>query len=468
MLLHATSVCESNNLLVKLMNENKMGVMPINKLILSMSLPMMASMLVQALYNIVDSIFVSRISENALTAVSLAFPMQTLMIAVGSGTGVGVNALLSKRLGEKDTAGVNRAANSGLFLYLCSYILFLLLGLFAAKPFFAMQTDITEIAEGGTVYLQIVQMASFGLFGQFITERLMQSTGRTVLSMITQGIGAILNIIFDPILIFGYFGLPAMGIAGAALATVLGQILAAIVGFILCIRFNREITLNPIRYKPDAKTIGRIYSVGVPSIIMQSIGSVMTVGMNTILLGFSSTAAAVFGVYFKLQSFIFMPVFGLNNGIVPIIAYNFGARKKDRMLKTIRIACTYAVAIMFVGIAVMEIFPSQLLMLFDASEQMIAIGVPALRIICLSFIFAGYCITVGSVFQALGNGVYSMIVSALRQLGVLLPVAYLLSLTGILDLVWLSFPIAELMSVAMSTFFLVRIYRRVIRHLDRG
>lgn len=445
--------------------ENKMGVMPINKLILTMSLPMMVSMLVQACYNVVDSIFVARVSENALTAVSLAFPMQTLMIAVGGGTGVGVNALLSKRLGQKNIDGANRVANNGIFLALCSYLLFLLLGLFAVKPFFMMQTDIPEILDGGIAYLQIVQIGSIGLFGQFICERLMQSTGKTVLSMITQGVGAIINIIFDPIFIFGYFGCPAMGVAGAALATIMGQIVAAILGIVLNIKFNREITINPFRYKPDLPIIGRIYQVGVPSIIMQSIGSVMTVGMNGILMGFSSTAAAVFGVYFKLQSFIFMPVFGLNNGIVPIISYNFGAGKKDRMIKTIKTACIYAVAIMFIGIAVMEIIPDKLLLLFEASEQMLAIGVPALRIICLSFIFAGYCITVGSVFQALGNGMYSMIVSAARQLCVLLPVAYLMSLTGNLDMVWLSFPIAELVSVGMSTIFLARIYKKVIRHV---
>ena len=447
--------------------ENKMGTMPIGKLILTMSLPMMISMLVQAMYNIVDSIFVAQISENALTAVSLAFPMQTLMIAVGGGTGVGVNALLSKRLGEKRFEDANRVANNGIFLALCSYLLFLLLGLFAAPAFLAAQTDIAEIRDGGTVYLQIVQCMSFGLFGQFITERLMQSTGKTVLSMITQGAGAIMNIILDPIMIFGYFGFPAMGIAGAALATVTGQIIAAILGVILNIKYNREITIHPLKYRPDGRTIGAIYKIGVPSIIMQSVGSVMTVGMNTILLGFSSTAAAVFGVYFKLQSFIFMPVFGLNNGVVPIVSYNYGAGNRDRMMKTIKVACTYAVIIMFVGIAAMEIFPAQLFSLFDASAHMLEIGVPALRIICLSFVFAGYCITVGSVFQALGNGMYSLITSVVRQLVVLLPVAYLMSLTGNINLVWLSFPIAELASVALSTFFLVRIYNKVIRHVGK-
>ena len=442
-----------------------MGVMPVNKLIITMSLPMMISMLVQALYNIVDSIFVARISEDALTAVSLAFSMQQLMLAVSTGTGVGVNALLSKRLGMKDYEGANKVANTGVFLAFCSYIVFLLLGIFAVKPFFLMQNDDPAIITAGEEYLSIVLIFSFGLFAQIIMERLVQSTGKTMIAMITQTIGAVINIIFDPILIFGLVGFPELGIAGAAIATVAGQIIAAILGIILNHHFNKEITVNPFKYRPDLATVGHIYSVGLPSIIMQSISSIMVVGMNKILYTFSSTAQAVFGVYFKLQSFIFMPVFGLNNGVVPIIAYNYGAEKRDRMKKTIRVACVYAVAIMLIGVAVMQIFPAELLSLFDASEAMIEIGVPALRIICLSFIFAGFCITVGSVFQALGNGLYSMIVSVARQLCVLLPVAYLMSLTGNLDMVWLSFPIAEIMSVAMSLFFYVRINKKIIRHV---
>ena len=448
--------------------ENKMGVMPVNKLIITMSLPMMISMLVQALYNIVDSIFVARISEDALTAVSLAFSMQQLMLAVSTGTGVGVNALLSKRLGMKDYEGANRVANTGVFLAFCSYILFLILGIFAVRPFFMMQNDDPAIVEAGVTYLSIVLIFSFGLFAQIIMERLVQSTGKTMIAMITQTIGAVINIIFDPILIFGLIGFPKLGIAGAAIATVAGQIIAAILGIILNHHFNKEIVVNPIKYRPDLQTVGHIYSVGLPSIIMQSISSIMVVGMNKILFVFSSTAQAVFGVYFKLQSFIFMPVFGLNNGIVPIIAYNYGAGKRERMKKTIRIACCYAVGIMLIGIAVMEIFPAGLLSFFDASEDMIRIGIPALRIICLSFIFAGFCITVGSVFQALGNGFYSMIVSVTRQLCVLLPVAYLMSLTGNLDMVWLSFPIAEIMSVAMSLFFYVRINKKIICHVENN
>ena len=326
-----------------------------------------------------------------------------------------------------------------------------------------MQNDTTEIVENGVTYLTIVMTLSFGVFGQVIMERLVQSTGKTMIAMITQGVGAVINLIFDPIMIFGYFGCPEMGVAGAALATVLGQIVAAILGIILNFKYNHEIKINPIKYRLDLKTVGHIYAIGIPSIIMQSIGSVMVIGMNKILYTFSSSAQAVFGIYFKLQSFFFMPVFGLNNGVVPIIAYNFGAGRQDRMKKTIRVAAVYAVAIMLIGIMIMEIIPDKLLLLFDASENLINIGVPALRIICLSFIFAGFCITIGSVFQALGNGVYSMIVSAARQLCVLLPVAYLMSLTGNLDMVWLSFPIAELMSVAMTLFFYRRIHSRVIR-----
>ncbi len=456
--------------------ENKMGTMPINKLVLTMSLPMMASMLVQALYNIVDSIFVSHISdvgEQMLGALSLAFPLQMLMIAVGGGTMVGVNALLSKRLGEKNFEGANKIANSGIFLSACSYVVFLMVGLLIAPPFIRMQTDNAVMGDGAIVYLQIVQCASAGLFGQFIFERLLQSTGKTVLSMVSQGVGAITNIILDPIFIFGVpaLGIPAMGIAGAAIATVIGQFIAAIVGLILNFKCNKEIIINPIKYRADGKSVADIYKIGAPSIIMQSIGSVMTVGMNTILLGFETvgeTAVSVFGAYFKLQSFIFMPIFGLNNGVVPIVSYNFGAGRRDRMMKAIKVGCIYAVVIMVIGMLVMQLFPDKLLMLFDASEQMIEIGTPTLRLISLSFVFAGFCITVGSVFQALGNGVYSLITSVARQLCVLLPVAYLMSLTGNINLVWLSFPIAEIASVILSTFFFVRIYKKVIRHVGEN
>ncbi len=445
--------------------ENKMGVMPVNRLLISMSLPMMISMLVQALYNIVDSVFVSRIDENALTAVSLAFPLQTLMIALGTGTGVGVNALLSKSLGEKDYDKANKAAVNGVFLSAVSYVLFLLVGLFAVGPFYHTQTSDATITAYGKQYLTIVCCFSFGMYTQFIFERLLQSTGKTIYTMITQGTGAIINIILDPILIFGLFGLPKMGVAGAAAATVIGQVLAGIFAIIVNHKKNTEIELRFKGFKPDKRTIGQIYIVGVPSIIMQAIGSVMTYGMNRILMGFTSTAAAVFGVYFKLQSFIFMPIFGLNNGMVPIVAYNYGAKNKERLIKTVKLSILYAMGIMCIGFLVFQIFPAQLFSLFDASEQMLTIGVPALRTISVSFLLAGFCIICGSVFQALGNGVYSMLTSLARQLFVLLPVAYLLARTGNVNNVWWSFPIAELVSLTMTVIFLLRINRNIISRI---
>lgn len=444
---------------------NKMGTMPVNKLLISMSLPMMVSMLVQALYNIVDSIFVSRIDENALTAVSMAFPIQSLMIAIGVGTGVGVNALLSRSLGEKNYEKVDKTAVNGVFLSVMSYLLFLLVGIFTVSPFYLSQTDDAQIIEYGKQYLTIICCCSFGMYTQFIFERLLQSTGKTVFTMVTQGVGAIINIILDPIFIFGYFGIPRMGVAGAAAATVAGQIIAGILAIIINEKKNTDVKLRFAGFIPDKRIIGEIYKVGVPSIIMQAIGSVMTYGMNRILISFSSTAVAVFGVYFKLQSFIFMPIFGLNNGMVPIIAYNFGAKERNRLIKTVKLSIAYAVGIMIVGFLVFQLFPASLFALFDASETMLSIGVPALRAISFSFLFAGFCIVCGSLFQALGNGVYSMVVSIARQLVVLLPTAYLLSLSGKVQYVWWAFPIAELMSLALTVFFLFRINRNVIRHI---
>lgn len=448
------------------LQENKMGVAPVDKLLIGMSLPMMISMLVQALYNIVDSVFVSRIDENALTAVSLAFPIQSLMIALGAGTGVGINALLSKSLGEKDFEKANKTAVNGVFLAGVCFVIFLLVGIFAVTPFYASQTKDAQILDYGKKYLTIVCCCSFGIYTQFVFERLLQSTGKTFYTMLTQGLGAIINIILDPVFIFGYFGAPRMGVAGAAVATVIGQIIAGAVAIIVNQKKNTEIRLEFKGFRPDMAIIGQIYQVGIPSIIMQSIGSVMTYGMNRILLTFTSTAAAVFGVYFKLQSFVFMPIFGLNNGMVPIVAYNYGARKKDRLVCTVKYSVIYAVAIMIIGFAAFQIFPAQLFALFDASEAMLAIGVPALRIISVSFLFAGFCIVCGSMFQALGNGVYSMLTSIARQLVILLPAAYLLSLTGNVNNVWWAFPIAELMSLTMTVYFLIRINNKVIKQIE--
>ncbi len=444
--------------------ENKMGVMPVNRLLLNMSLPMMVSMLVQALYNIVDSIFVAKLSENALTAVSLAFPIQTLLIALGTGTGVGVNSLLSKQLGEKDLKQVSKTAMNGIFLAVLSYIAFVIVGIVGVRPFYASQVKGAdhEILTLGVQYLTIVCVCSFGLYAQLIFEKLLQSTGKTLYSMITQAVGAVTNIILDPILIFGLLGMPKMGVAGAAIATVIGQIVGGTLGLIFNIRVNKEITLSVKGFRPDAGTIGNIYKVGVPSIIMQAIGSVMTYGMNQILITFSSTATAVFGVYFKLQSFFFMPVFGLNNGLIPIVAFNYGAGKRSRVIKAIKCSLVYAFTLLLVGFIVFETIPGVLLGMFEASDEMLAIGVPALRIIGFHFLIAWFCIIAGSVFQALGNGVYSLVVSVARQLVVLLPAAFILARLGGLHAVWWAFPIAELMSFCASTLFMIMINRKVI------
>ena len=449
----------------EIMKENKMGVMPVDKLLISMSVPMMISMLVMALYNIVDSIFVARISEDALTAVSLAFPMQTLMIALAGGTGVGVNALLSRSLGEKDYDRVNQTANNGIFLYILSYLLFFVIGIVAVGPFYRAQTSDAEIVSYGISYLSIVCCMSFGIFGQFITERLLQSTGKTFYTMITQMTGAVINLILDPILIFGLLGFPRLEAAGAALATVIGQIAAAAIGVYFNVKKNEEIHIDMKGFKPCKQIIGQIYRVGVPSIIMQSIGSVMTFSMNLILIAFSSTATAVFGVYFKLQSFIFMPVFGLNNGMVPIVAYNFGAKRKDRMMKAFKLSIIFAVAIMTVGMIVFMAVPRMLFKMFDASDYMLSMGIPALRIICLHFPVAAFCIITGTLFQALGRAVYSMINSICRQLVVLLPAAYLLALLGDVNLVWWAFPIAEVASAIITAIFFVKLKKQIIDKL---
>lgn len=444
--------------------ENKMGVMPVKKLVITMALPMMVSMLAQALYNVVDSIFVSKVCEDALTAVSLAFPAQNLMIGVATGTGVGVNALLSRSLGEKNYEKANKIASQGLLLAICSSVFFLLFGLFGTKLFFATQvsTD-SPIYSYGVDYLSIVCAASVGVFGQVMMERLLQSVGKTTLSMVTQLVGAITNIILDPLLILGIGPFPRLEAKGAAIATVIGQILAFLVGYILNKKSNKEIKLSLKDMKPDMKLISDIYKIAVPSIIMVAIGSMMTFLFNKILLAFSSTAAAVFGVYFKLQSFVFMPIFGLNNGIIPIIAFNYGARKKDRITQCLRFSCSVAVVIMAIGTALMLIIPEQMLRLFDASENMMDIGVPALRIICSHFIFAGVSINLGAAFQALGKSYYSMIVSFARQIVVLLPIAYLLAQTGVLNYVWIAFPVAEVMSLVITLICFSRIYKRTIR-----
>lgn len=448
-----------------LTRENKMGVMPVGKLLMSMSLPIMISMLIQALYNIVDSMFVARISEDALTAVSLAFPIQNLMIAVATGTGVGMNSLLSKALGAKDFDRANRAATNGLFVLVLSCVPFMLFGGLLTDWFMRTQTDIESIILHGDSYLRVVCLVSVGAFGAIAVERLLQATGKTVYSMITQAVGAVVNIALDPVLIFGLCGLPAMGVTGAAVATVISQCVSFVLGIVFNVCCNREISLSYRGFRPDGHIIGRIYAVGVPSILMASIGSVMTFFMNRILIAFSSTATAVLGVYFKLQSFIFMPIFGLNNGLVPIVSYNYGAKKKKRMMRSIKLAILTALCIMAAGFLAFELIPDQLMGLYNASEHMLSIGEPALRIIGIHFLIAGYCIVAGSVFQALGNALPSLITSLARQLVVLLPVAWLLAQTGNVNNVWWAFPIAEVMSAAMTTLFFVREYRAKIKPL---
>ena len=450
--------------------ENKMGVMPVKKLIITMSLPMMISMMVQALYNVVDSYFVAKVSEEAMTAVTMAFPLQNLMIAVGSGTGVGINALLSRSLGERRFDRSDAAANNGIFLTFMSYVVFLLMGLFLVRPFVLSQVkdpvrDV-QVLTYATAYLRICCCLSLGLFFQLTFERLLQSTGRTLYSMISQTTGAVINIIFDPIMIFGLFGFPKLGVAGAAYATVLGQTIAAVIGLMLNLKKNREITFSIMSIlRPRAEIIKDIYFVGVPSILMMSIGSAMTYMMNQILKTFSNTAIAVFGVYFRLQSFFFMPVFGLNNGLIPVLAYNYGARNRDRIREALRFAMVLAMSIMAVGTLVFELIPVQLLGLFNASDEMLRIGVPALRIICLSFVVAGACIAMGSIFQAFSQSYYSLIVSIGRQLVVLIPVAYLLSMIGDVTLVWWAFPIAELVSLVLSVIFFRRLYARTVQNM---
>lgn len=436
------------------LRENKMGTMPENKLLLSMAVPMMISMLVQALYNIVDSIFVSRICEDALTAVSMAFPWQNIVIAIAVGFGVGINALLSRALGQKNDERVNQVAVNGLLLAGLSYLLVLVAGLIGIRAYMRTQTDIETIVNYGITYLNICILCSFGVFVEITFERFLQATGRTIYSMITQLTGAITNIILDPILIFGLLGFPKLGIAGAAWATVIGQCVGAVVAVMLNHFKNPEVHLRLRHIRPNGRLMGEITAISIPSIIMSCISSLTCFVMNMILIAYSSTAVAVFGVYFKLQSFVFMPVFGLNNGMVPIIAYNYGAQKPERIHKTIRLGMVYAVAIMVVGLLVFQLIPKELLLMFDASDAMLEIGAPALRIMSLAFVFAGIGIVSGSSCQAFGYSVYSMLISIARQIVVLIPAAYLLSLTGVLRSIWFAFPIAEIFSLILSLFFL--------------
>ena len=448
--------------------ENKMGTMPIGKLLANMAGPVMISMLFQALYNIVDSVFVARLSQDAMNAVSLAFPLQTLCIAFAVGTGVGMNALLARSLGEKNMQAVDRAAGTGLFLTLCTAAVFAVLGFSLATPFFRFQTENAQIIAYGRDYVMICIGGSLGLFLQIYGERLLQSTGRTDLSMISQIAGAVCNIVLDPILIFGLLGFPRMEVAGAAVATIVGQFVGAGLGLFLNLKKNPEVQIHLKNIRPHRATVADIYAIGIPSIIMQSISSIMTYCMNLILVQFTVTATAIFGVYFKLQSFFFMPVFGLNNGITPIIAYNYGARHRKRMLKTVKVSMFIAFCFTFIGFLAFEFIPKTLLGLFSASEDMLTIGIPALRIIGIHYLIAWFCIIAGTVFQALGKAVFSMIVSIMRQLFVLVPAAYILASIGGLHAVWWSFPIAEIISLIVSVAFLVVINRTIIQKIPEA
>ena len=453
------------------LRENKMGTMPIGKLLFSMALPLAISMLVQAFYNVVDSFYVSRISESAVTALSLAFPIQNLLIGCATGIGVGMNALLSKSLGEGNQKRANQAAGNGIFLSLLVAVIFIVFGFCGSRAYYAMQSDVQETIENGTAYISICSIFSLGIFVEILGERLLQASGRTVYTLFTQGLGAVLNIILDPLFIFGFapLGIRPMGIAGAAVATVIGQWVAAIMAIIFNFTSNPDVQLKFKYLRPNGEIIRRTLAVGIPSIIMMAIGSVMNFGMNQIFLGFKSygeTAAGVFGIYFKLQSFVLMPLFGINNASISIIAFNYGARQPKRITGTLKLALFTDLTIMLIGLAVFQIFPNQLLGIFQPSETFLQLGRSALRIVSLHFPIAAVGISLGASFQALGNGIYSTITSLCRQLIALLPAAYLLSLTGNVHAVWWSFPIAEIVSVIVSLIFFARIYRQKILPLS--
>ena len=450
---------------VNTLKENKMGVMPVGKLLVNMALPMIISMLVQALYNVVDSIYVSRISESAVTALSLAFPVQNMQIGFAVGIGVGINSLLSKSLGEGNQEAANRTAGNGMILMLIVTVAFMLFGMFGVRPYYEVQSTVAETVEGGIAYTRICCLFVMGSFLQIYSERLLQATGRTVLTMVTQAVGAITNIILDPVFIFGWFGLPAMGIAGAAIATVIGQWVGALLGLYFNEKHNPDVQFGRRYAKLDGQIVKGILTVGIPSVIMNGIGSVMNFGMNQILQGFTETATSVFGIYFKLQSFFFMPLFGINGATISIVAFNYGARKPERIMKTLKLSCSAALVLMISGFLAFQFVPDLLLSMFNPSDAFLVIGRSCLRTISWSFPVAAICIVLGAAFQALGNGMYATITSICRQMVVLLPVAYLLSLSGNVNLVWLSYPIAEVASGAATVFFFIRIYRQKIKPL---
>jgi putative MATE family efflux protein len=450
------------------LQENKMGVMSVGKLLFNMATPMILSMLVQALYNVVDSVYIAQYSQDAVTALSLAFPVQNVQIGCAVGIGVGVNSMLSKSLGEGNREKANQVAGNGIFLALVFSFAIMLFGIFGTKAYYGIQTENAAILKNGIDYTTICCIFTAGVYFEVLFERMLQATGRTMHTMITQGAGAITNIVLDPIFIFGveWLGIPSMGAAGAAIATVAGQWVAATLALIFNITSNPDVKLSPKYIRPKGEIIKPVMSIGVPSMIMNSVSSVMNFSMNQILMGFEGVgeiATGIFGIYYKLQSFFFMPLFGLNNATISIVAYNYGARKPERMTKTLKIACITAFTIMMLGLAAFQLMPEVLLSLFNASDTFMAVGTKALRTISLHFPVAAFCIALGASFQALGNGIYSTITALCRQMVALLPAAYLLSLTGNVDAVWWSFPIAELVSLAATLFFFTRIYRKKIK-----
>lgn len=442
-----------------------MGVMPVRKLIISMSLPMVISMFVQAMYNLIDSVFVAQINKDALTAVNMAFPMQSLMIAFQVGLGVGMNAMISRLLGEKKPKEAGQAAIHGLILTLVNYLVFLIVGLTLTDAFYSFQSKSPEVVAYGKEYLSVVMIFGFGLFFQICFERFLQSTGKTVYSMIMQGVGAFINIFLDPVFIFGIesLGIPAMGVKGAAIATVLGQCIGCTLGGILHFKKNRELKLVFKEFRFDRHTVGKIYSVGIPSILMSALVSVMTYLMNVILKGYEEAAATVFGVYFKLQSFVVMPIFGMNNGIVPIIAYNYGARKPERIVKTVKLGVVFAVSMMMIGLLLFQLLPSFFLGFFNPDEDMTRLGIPALRILSISFVFAGASIVMTSAFQALGNGVWSLLVFVVRLLVPTLPLAWLFGKTWGVNAVWFALPACDLLGLILAAFLMRKMYIKTIK-----
>jgi putative MATE family efflux protein len=453
------------------LRENKMGVMPVGKLLANMAIPMILSMLVQALYNVVDSIYISRYSESAVTALGLAFPVQNVQIGFAIGIGVGVNSLLSKSLGQGNQARADRAAGNGIFLALIASAIFVLFGLFGTRPYYEMQGASKEVVESGIAYTTICCTLTMGIYFEVLFERMLQATGRTMHTMVTQGAGALTNIVLDPVFIFGVdtLGIPAMGAAGAAVATVLGQLVAAGLALIFNLKLNPDVHLDLKNILPKSDAIRPILTVGVPSMIMNSVSSVMNFSMNQILLGFPAVgeiATGVFSIYYKLQSFFFMPLFGLNNATISIVAFNYGARNAKRITKTLKISCCTAVCFMLLGFLAFALIPGVLLSIFELSPTFVELGKTALRIISIHFPVAAICIVLSASFQALGNGMYSTVTSLCRQMVALLPAAYLLSLSGDVNMVWWSFPIAEVVRLVATLFFFNRIYRKKIKTLQ--